>query len=56
MEELLAYAEKVLMPIKHEGLNLYKMVEMWKNYHPVIPVEYQLDELYAKPRPEVWRR
>jgi hypothetical protein len=39
-EELLAYAEKVLTPIKCVGLNPYKMVEMWKNYRPVIPVEY----------------
>jgi hypothetical protein len=52
-EELLAYAEKVLTPIKCDGLNPYKMVEMWKNYRPVIPVEYQSDVLYVKPSLEV---
>jgi hypothetical protein len=52
-EEMLAYAEKMLRPIKCDGLNPYKMVEMWKNYRPVIPVEYQSDVLYVKPSPEV---
>jgi hypothetical protein len=31
------------------GMNPYKMVEMWKNYRPMVPMEYQDDELYAKP-------
>jgi hypothetical protein len=52
-EEMLAYVEKVLTPIKCDGLNPYKMVELWKNYRPVIPVEYQSDVLYVKPSPEV---
>jgi hypothetical protein len=52
-EELLAYAEKVLTQIKCDGLNPYKMVEIWKNYRPVFPVEYQLNVLYVKPSPEV---
>ena len=30
-------------------MNPYKMVEMWKNYPPMVPMEYQDDELYAKP-------
>ena len=42
-----------LTPIPCLRLNPYKMVEMWKNYHPVIPVEYQSDALYVKPSPEV---
>ncbi len=25
------------------------MVEMWKNYRPLVPMEYQCDILYAKP-------
>ncbi len=32
------------------------MVEMWKNYHPVILVEYQLDALYVKPSDEVLKK
>jgi hypothetical protein len=31
------------------GLNPYKSVELWKNYCPVVPVEFQGDALYAKP-------
>jgi hypothetical protein len=54
--ELIEYAERVLMPIPCLGLNPYKMVEMWKNYRPVIPVEYQSDALYAKPSEEVLKR
>jgi len=30
-------------------MNPYKMVEMWKNYRLMVPMEYQDDELYAKP-------
>ena len=33
--EMIEYAEKVLRPIMCVGLNPYKMVEMFKNYHPV---------------------
>jgi len=54
--ELIQYAEKVLNPIECLGLNPYKMVEMFKNYRPVVPVECHLDELYAEPSPEVWSK
>jgi hypothetical protein len=46
--EMIEYAEKVLKPIKCVGL------EMFKNYRPVVPVEFHSDELYAEPSPEVW--
>jgi hypothetical protein len=48
--EMIEYAEKVLKPIMCVGMNPYKMVEMFKNYHPVVPVEFHSDELYAEPR------
>jgi len=51
---MIEYAKKVLKPIKCLGLNPYKMVEMFKNYCPVVPVEFHSDELYAEPSPEVW--
>jgi hypothetical protein len=52
--EMIVYAEKVLKPIfKCVGLDPYKMVEMFKNYCPVVPVEFHSDELYAEPSPEV---
>ena len=47
---------KALKPIKCVGLNPYKMVEMFKNYRPVVPVEFHSDELYAEPSPEVWSK
>ncbi len=52
--ELIEYREKVLKPITCVGLNPYKMVEMFKNYRPVVPVKFHSDELYAEPSPEVW--
>ena len=37
------------MPLKSQGMNPYKRVEMWKKYRPVIPFEYWNDDLYVKP-------
>ena len=54
--ELIEYAEQVLKPIPCVGLNPYKMVEMYKNYRPVVPVEYHADVLYENPSPEVWSK
>jgi len=54
--EMIEYAEKVLKPIKCVGLNPYKMVEMFKNYYPVVPVKFHSDELFAEPSPEVWSK
>ena len=42
--------------IPNVGLNLYKMVEMYKNYRPIVPDEFQSDELYAEPSAEVWKK
>ena len=53
MAELKSYSETVLVPIKCVGLNPYKMVEMWKNYRPNVPMEFQSNELYAEPSAEV---
>jgi len=54
--ELCEYAEGVLKPIPCVGLNPYKMVEMWKNYRPNVPIEYHADVLYEEPSPEVWSK
>ena len=42
--------------IRNVGLNPYKMVEMFKNYRPNVPDEFQSDELYAEPSKEVWSK
>ena len=44
------------MPLLHTGLNPYMMVEMFAKYRPVIPVEFQSDELYAEPSKEVYSK
>ena len=47
--KLKAKSDTLLLPIKCLGMNPYKVVEMWKNYRPLVPVEYQRDILYEKP-------
>jgi hypothetical protein len=44
----------VLKPIQCVGLNPYKIVEMYKNYRPNVPVEYHSGVIYAEPSEEVW--
>jgi hypothetical protein len=36
------------------GLNPYKIVEMYKNYRPNVPIEYHSDVMYAESSEEVW--
>ncbi len=36
-----------------EGINPYIVYELFKNFRPYAPVEFQLDSMYAKPSPEV---
>ena len=43
-------------PLPYTGLNPYKMVEMFAKYRPVVPVEFQSDELYAEPSREVYSK
>ncbi len=38
------------------GLNPYKIVEMYKNYRPNVPVEYHSDVMYTEPSEEVWSK
>jgi hypothetical protein len=39
--------------LEWEGINPYKVYEMFKIFRPYVPVEYQSDPLYAEPSPEV---
>ncbi len=54
--QLVEHAEKVLKPIKCVGLNPCKIVEMYENYRPNIPIEYHSDVMYAEPSDEVWSK
>ena len=44
------------VPLPYIGLNPYKMVKMFSKYHPVVPVEFHSDELYAEPSSEVYAK
>ena len=46
----------LVVSIPNVGLNPYEMVEMYENYRPILPDEFQSDELYAKPSAEVWKK
>jgi hypothetical protein len=54
--EIAEISNSVLVTITNNGLNPYKAVEMFTNYHPNIPVQFQVDELYAEPSVEVWAK
>jgi hypothetical protein len=53
---LIEHADKVLKPIQCVGLNPYKIVEMYKNYRPNVPVEHHSDVMYVEPSEEVWSK
>ena len=54
--EIAQITAEVALPLSYVGMNPYKMVEMFKKYRPVVPVEFQSDELYAEPPSEVYAR
>jgi hypothetical protein len=54
--QLILHAYMVLKPIQCVGLNPYKIVEMYMNYRPNVPVEYHSDVMYAEPSEEVWSK
>ncbi len=41
--------------LKCIGLNPYKAVEMWKNYHPVVPLEFH-DIACMQSQAEQWSK
>ncbi len=49
VEEL---AQRELTQLEFEGINPYKVYELFKQYRPYVPVEYQSDLIYAEPSPE----
>ncbi len=54
--EIAEISNFVLVTITNNGLNPYKVVETFTKYCPNIPVQFQLDELYAEPSAEVWAK
>ena len=38
-----------IKPIVATGINVFKQVEMFAKYRPIIPFEYKRDDLYKKP-------
>jgi hypothetical protein len=49
VEEL---AQRELTRLEFEGINPYKVYELFKHYRPYVPVEFQSDPMYAEPSPE----
>jgi hypothetical protein len=46
-------AETKSRTLEWEGINSYKVYELFKNFRPYVPVEFQLDPMYAEPSQEV---
>ena len=42
-----------LKTLEFEGINPYKVYELFKHYRPYVPVEFHSDEMYAEPSSEV---
>jgi hypothetical protein len=38
------------------GLNPYKIVDIYKNYRPNVPIEYHSDLMYTELSEEVWSK
>ena len=38
-----------LRTIKAPGINIYKLVELWKEYRALVPIEFRDNPCYAKP-------
>ena len=50
-------ARAALLPqLESPGMNIYKQVEMFKNYPPLVPVEFQDDPIYAEPEEDITRQ
>ncbi len=56
MAQFIEHAGIVLKPIQCVGLNPYKIVEMYENYRPNVPIEYHSNLMYAEPSEEVWSK
>jgi hypothetical protein len=44
-----AHMNWLLKSIIAQGINPYKLFELYAKYHPVVPEDYWEDELYVKP-------
>ena len=45
-------AQRELTWLEFEGINPYKVYELYKHYRPYVRVEFQSDPMYAEPSPE----
>ena len=45
-------AQRELTRLEFDGINPYKVYELYKHYRPYVPVEFQSDPMYAEPSPE----
>ena len=40
--------------LEFEGINPYKVYELFKHYRPYVPIEYHSDPMYVEPSSEVF--
>ena len=52
-QEIVDAAETKLTTLEWEGINPYKVYELFKNFRPYVPVQFQSDPMYAEPSPEM---
>ena len=53
-KDMKATRGELLKEIEATGINIYKQVEMYKNYRPIVPPRYHNNEMYRKPSKEVF--
>jgi hypothetical protein len=51
--QALEIAADQLKTLEFEGINPYKVYELFKHYRPYVPVEFHSDDMYAEPSSEV---
>ena len=51
--EVIEHGNEELRMLEWQGINPYKVYELFKNFRPFVPVEFQSDPMYAEPSPEV---
>ena len=54
--EVRAHSGMFLKQVHCIGMNPYKVVEMWKNYRPVVPPDYHGNVLFKEPTAEQWAK
>ena len=52
-DDIKRFEKEQLVQLEAPGINIYKRVEIHKDYWPIVPDEHQDNKLYTKPPPEI---